>query len=476
MQSTIHQQLKALLAPLEPFYFLGIGGSGMAPLAHVIHEAGAKVSGFDQSEASRINTELAKISVCTNSSSTGELRSVKTVVRSSAIKDDHPWLIEAKRLGLKIMHRSELLALVSKPFKLITVSGTHGKSTTSAMIAYLMTALGEEPSYILGAKLLADHHFIKTSSAGKLGSSDWLVIESDESDGSFLNYRPQIAVVTNIDADHMEHYGSMERMTESFKQHLDKLPEDGKAILFWDHERVRGIGIDIPLEKRCAYGTFLGADVRMMKFAQNGFQGEFSVMVDKTWVDVALPQIGKHNAINALAALAVIYTTGLSVTQAAHKLGFFPGVARRLSAYYQDDSKIIYDDYAHNPVKIASCLSGLRAAFPQSRIVAVFQPHRFTRLEHLYADFKRAFSSVNQVLIVPVYGAGETPLAWATPEKIARDIELESRVTTTACGSLKAAEELLQYNKSEQHTIIVTVGAGDVWTVAQNLTASLKHN
>ena len=475
MPSQTQSQLKTLLAPLEPFYFLGIGGSGMAPLARFIHAAGTKVSGFDQSPATSSNIELKGIHVCTDAEAWSELQPIKTIVRSSAIKNDHPWLKEANRLGLKVLHRSELIAILSQAFKLITVSGTHGKSTTSAMISYLLSALDQDPSYILGASLLGENEDPSLASACRLGGGAWLVIESDESDGTFLNYRPQIAVVTNIDADHMEHYGSMERMTETFQKHLNCLPEDGVAVLFWDHERVRTIGFEIPLERRLAYGTFLGCDVRMMRFAQEGFEARFSVMVDKTWVDVVLPQIGKHNAINALAALAVVHTLGLSVPHAAQALAVFPGVARRLTKYFQDERLIVYDDYAHNPVKISSCLSGLRAAFPKSKILAVFQPHRYTRLEHLYQDFTKAFSHVNRVLVVPVYAAGEAPLPGVTTERIARDITTGSQVTAEPCGSLKDAEELLQYIETEQHTIIVTVGAGDVWTIARHLSASLKH-
>lgn len=475
MTSHTQSQLKALLSPLEPFYFLGIGGSGMAPLAHFVYEAGFTLRGFDQSPAASTNPELTGISFTTDPLATDELKTAKTIVRSSAIKEDHPLLKKAHELGLKVLHRSELLAIVSRAFKLITVSGTHGKSTTSALISYLLTSLDQDPSYILGASLLAEDQDPDAARASRLGGSDLLVIESDESDGSFLNYRPQIAVVTNIDADHMEHYGSMERMTETFQKHLGNLPEDGTAVLFWDHERVRTLGFDIPLERRLAYGTFLGCDVRMMRFSQEGFEGRFAVMVDKSWVDVTLPQIGKHNAINALAALAVVHTLKLSVTHAARELATFPGVARRLTKYFHDERCLIYDDYAHNPVKISSCLSGLRAAFPKSIIVAVFQPHRYTRLEHLYQDFMKSFSDVNRVLVVPVYAAGEAPLLGVTTERIARDIAVQSQVEAQACGSLKDAEELLQYIETEQHTIIVTIGAGDVWTIARNLSASFKH-
>lgn len=475
MASHTQSQLKSLLLPLEPFYFLGVGGSGMAPLAHFVREAGAAVRGFDQSPSVTSNQELNGIDVSSDLSASDNLRSAKTIIRSSAIKEDHPWLIRARELGLKVLHRSELLAIISQAFQLITVSGTHGKSTTSAMISYLLSTLKQDPSYILGAPLLADDQDPASASASRLGRGAWLVIESDESDGSFLNYRPQIAVVTNIDADHMEHYGSMERMTETFQRHLENLHEDGTAVLFWDHERVRTIGFDIPLERRLAYGTFLGCDVRMMHFSQEGFEARFSVMVDKSWVDVVLPQIGKHNAINALAALAVVHTLKLSVSQAAQELATFPGVARRLSKYFHGDTCLIYDDYAHNPVKISSCLSGLRAAFPHSFVVAVFQPHRYTRLEHLYQDFTKAFSQVDRVVVVPVYAAGEAPLPGVTTDRIARDIATGSQVNAEACGSLKDAEELLQYIETEQHTIIVTVGAGDVWTIARNLSASFKH-
>lgn len=469
MPSHTQHPVMALLAPLEPFYFLGIGGSGMAPLAHFVHAAGGLVRGFDQSESTKSNHELAGIEVCTDSAALETLTGVKTIVRSSAIKDDHPWLIEAQKRGLKVFHRSELLALISQPFKLITVSGTHGKSTTSAMIAYILTALGQNPSYILGAPLLSETDRGQAAGASKLGSGNLLVIESDESDGSFLNYRPEIAVVTNIDADHMEHYGSLENMTETFKSHLDRLTEDGVAVLFWDHDRVRQIGTELPLERRCAYGSFLGCDVRMTHFSQNGMFAEFKVVVDKTQVAVSLPQVGRHNAVNALAALAVVHTLLLRVDIAAHALSGFPGVARRLTMYHQSPNKIIYDDYAHNPVKIASCLDGLRAAFPKSKIIAVFQPHRYTRLEHLYREFTKSFNSIDQVVVVPVYAAGEKPLPGVTTAQIATDIQTASHVSAQAAGSLKEAEELLQYIKLEQHTIIVTIGAGDVWTVAQNL-------
>ena len=383
------------------------------------------------------------------------------------------------------MHRSEVLALVSAQFKTIAVSGTHGKSTTSALIAHLLLGLGLDPSFILGAKLKTPGQL---GNSYRLGQGEYLVVEADESDGSFQRYYPWLAVVTNIDQDHLDFYNSMEAMEDAYLRLLQNIGSEGAAVLFWDHARVRELSAKPLAARKLSYGSFIGADVRMIRFNQLGSSFLVSVVVEHEVVDLVVPLIGKHNGFNVVGSLAVLRALGLPLAGCRNILANFPGVSRRMDLYFSGPSRTVYDDFAHNPVKISSCLKGVREAFPSSHITAVFQAHRYTRLQHMYQEMMSAFKSADTVIVVPVYAAGEERPRWTaedrpdgdsleisfSPKSLALDITRLSGVETFPVESLKEAMKLLQLDLNPKHTVIVTLGAGDVWTVAEGFAKFLK--
>ncbi|MCX6123562.1 MAG: Mur ligase family protein, partial [Proteobacteria bacterium] len=316
------------------------------------------------------------------------------------------------------MHRSEVLALVSAQFKTIAVSGTHGKSTTSALIAHLLLGLGLDPSFILGANLKAHN---QQGSPYQLGEGEYLVVEADESDGSFQRYYPWLAVVTNIDQDHLDFYKSMRAMEDAYLRLLQNINSEGTAVLFWDHARVRELTEKTFTSRKLSYGSFIGAEVRMIKFNQQGSSFLISIVVEHEVVDLVVPLIGRHNAYNVVGSLAVLRALGLPLAESRNILANFPGVSRRMDLYFSSHSRTIYDDFAHNPVKISSCLKGVREAFPASHITAVFQAHRYTRLQHMYTEMMSAFSSADTVIVVPVYAAGEEVPLLSTEDSADRE-------------------------------------------------------
>lgn len=453
--------IRSKLLALGPIHFLGIAGSGMAPLAAMASEYGAKISGsdlitpawldpkffFKQGDASELNA----------------IEAAGTLVVSSAIAPNNPALEFAKRARKPVIHRSDLLAIFSNSHRTFAVAGTHGKTTTSALIAHILTSNYQSPSWIIGAS------FADNRNSFCRGDSDFLVIEADESDGSFIKYHPFISVINNIEPDHMDFYGSEARLRGAFGQFMENTAPNGRIVYNADDSAVVPLVLKSGIS-HLGFGQGVGADVRLLHARSSGFSTSGEVAFSGQNIAFKLPLIGVHNAMNAVAALAACHAAGLDLLECSRTLAHFPGVSRRLQLYKTRSGAIVFDDYAHNPGKIKGCLTGLAASFPEKRILAVFQPHRFSRISSLYAQFVSSFRlSRLRAVVLPVYAAGEPTLEGFTPQKVADDISRESGIETFPVSSLKDAADLVKSLMDPNLDLLVTIGAGDVWRVAKDV-------
>ncbi len=458
---------KPALAVDSPVHFVGIGGSGMSALAELALKGGLAVQGTD-SKSSDATDHLLRLGVkVAIGHAAAALGSARTVVFSSAIAPENVELAAARTRGLAILHRSEFLAFLMQSREAVTVAGTHGKSTTTAMIAHVLDALGCDPSVACGAPIL------RFSGAARFGNGPYFIAEADESDGSFLRYRPTIGVLTNIASDHMEYFKDAATLEAAFSQYLGNIVEDdGCAVIGWDNPISRDVGSRYE-RNRLTYGFLLGCDVRGLEYQCAGGEMTFTAMVERDRVKVRLKTIGKHNAQNALCALAVVRALALDVTKAAESLASFAGVARRFSLVYDSPAVKVFDDYAHNPGKIEACITGIRESWPDWKVHAVFQPHRFSRLETMFDEMIAALRDADIVHVLPVYSAGETTTRDFSPELLAAELRLKHGVEAHACRSFVEAAQSVR-NRLEYPAVVLTVGAGDVWRVADLLKDGLN--
>ncbi len=430
----------------------------MRPLAEIAFETGYDVTGSDQSRSMNVERLLSrKIGVTIGHAASNLPPLPCDVVISSAVKADNPEFKAARENGYTILHRSDLLNELMAGKKPICVSGTHGKTSTTAMLAYMLHALALDPSAAIGGELVG----LEQSSFA--GQGEYFVAECDESDGSFLKYEPFLSIITNIDLDHLDHYGDIEGLKTAFLEFAQKTHEDGTAIVGWDNAIVREI-MDGFGPLKLAFGTRIGSEVRGTKMVSQGRSFSYEAVVDKTLVKGEAGLVGKHNFQNVLCCLSVAHALKLNLFDAALALSHYPGVGRRFSLMAEHGVTKIYDDYAHNPGKIRSCIEGARSAFPNERILVIFQPHRYSRLETMYNEFMQSFGAADEVFVLPVYAAGETSTQDFSPLRLASDIELKSKVKAHAY-----AKEILKERLGLRSlpTVLITIGAGDVWRLSE---------
>lgn len=441
-------------------HFIGVCGVGMSPLAEIAAKVGFDVSGSDQSnaqEGERLRQAGVKFSPDHNIANLG---SAQTIIYSSAIPLDNPELAEARRRqDLQLLHRSDFLAELMAPHHAITVAGTHGKTTTAAMIAHMLAEMGLSPLAAIGGKLLSVNSYCL------VGDGDLFVAESDESDGSLLKYQPLVGILSNIAKDHMDYFKDENQIIDLFRNYLGNIAPDGTAIIGWDNPLSRQLGSEFKGAK-LAYGFTLGCDVRGRDYSPTRDGIKFTAQVERDPVPCWVPTLGKVNAINALCALAVARALDLDVRQAAEALATFRGVGRRLNIVFNNDHLRVVDDYAHNPDKIAGAIAAVKDAWPQSTVVVCFQPHRFSRISNLFEEFAASFSKADKVMVLPVYGAGEASLDGYDPSRIATQIALKSQVNAIAMGDFKSCVDYLS-NEPSQELSVLTVGAGDVTHLAE---------
>lgn len=445
----------------DPIHFIGIGGTGMSGLAELALKKGLTVQGSDL-KPSKMTDRLASLGARIYFGHHEQaVQGARSIVYSSAITSDNVELLAGIKSGMQPMHRSEFLAWLMEKHQVITIAGTHGKSTTSAMIVHVLDALEQDPTAAVGGILSA------YGSTAKSGSGQIFVAEADESDGSFLKYSPDIGVLTNIDLDHMEFYKSEDNLISAFSTYLDNIAPDGYAIIGWDNTLSRQVGASFS-GQRLAYGLIIGSDVRGTNIQWNGTQTTFNAIVERDNIPVKLNAMGKHNVQNALCALAVTRALGLDVRKAALSLSSFSGVDRRMTLVHDGDNIKIYDDYAHNPGKIAACVSALKESYPDRPLHVIYQPHRYSRLETMYDQMLASITMADCVYILPVYSAGETTTQDFSPQKLTNDLVSRHQIRTIPCKNIQDAVKQVSTNIGSKG-VILTVGAGDVYQVAYEL-------
>lgn len=445
----------------QPVHFLGIAGYGMSGLAELCLKHGVIVSGSDL-RANQITEKLTQLGATVFvGHSADQVAKAGTVVVSSAIDQNNPELLAAKKLGLTILHRSELLAITFKGKKAITVAGTHGKTTTTAMIGYMLEQYGLDPTVICGGTMN------KYGSTVIVGSGDFVVAEADESDGSFLKYQPFLAVITNIDYDHMEYFKTKEGLTSAFLKYARATHKDGTVIAGWDSVLVRDVFSGYPGSK-LAYGFLLGSEVRAMNYQCTEGKSTFSAVVERDKLDSELNMIGRHNVQNALCCLAVARALGLNLKKAAEILKSFPGVKRRQELIFSSENLTIFDDYAHNPGKISALVSSIKESWKTKHLIVAFQPHRYSRLDTMYDDMIASVACADHIYVLPVFTAGETTDRDYSAGRLAADITAHSGKPATPCSGIDDATQQISANLRPR-SIVLTVGAGDVTSVAENL-------
>ncbi len=461
------------LGHVRKIHLIGIGGAGMGGIAEVLINLGYEVSGSDLREGAmtrRLSSQGAAIQIGHNAE---HLADVDVVVTSTAVEQENVEVIEARKRKIPVIPRAEMLAELMRFRFGIAVAGTHGKTTTTSLIASLMAEGGLDPTFVIGGRL---------NSAGtnaKLGESAYLVAEADESDASFLHLQPMMAVVTNIDQDHMETYGGdFQQLKNAFLEFLHHLPFYGLAILCLDDAGVKEILPELskPLK---TYGFCSKADVWARDVSQDGFTTNFYVERSgcKQPLPITLNMPGKHNVLNALAAITV--ATELTVPDEAiiKALAEFKGIARRFQTNgmikIEDGEVLLIDDYGHHPTEVAATLDAVRNGWPDCRLVLVFQPHRYSRTRDLFEDFVHVLSNVDVLLLLDVYAAGEPPIAGADGRSLARAIRTRGQVDPVF---VEAADELIEVLPGllRPNDILVTMGAGNVGQISMDLVEQLE--
>ncbi|MBC7150306.1 MAG: UDP-N-acetylmuramate--L-alanine ligase [Rhizobium sp.] len=403
-------------------HFIGIGGIGMSGIAEVLHNLGHRVQGSDQSDGANVQRLRAKGIEVHVGHTAENLGDAEVVVVSTAIKKDNPELVAAREKLLPIVRRAEMLAELMRFRNAIAIGGTHGKTTTTSMVAALLDAGGLDPTVINGGIINA------YGTNARMGEGEWMVVEADESDGTFLKLPAEVAIVTNIDPEHLDHYGTFDAVRAAFRQFVENVPFYGFGVMCLDHPEVQALVGRIEDRKVITYGENPQADVRYSNVRLEGTHSIFDVEIRRrrtgrvfNFKDLRLPMPGRHNVANACAAIAVANRLDIPEEAIRKGLSSFGGVKRRFTLTGTWNGVQVFDDYGHHPVEIKAVLKAAREAC-QGRIIAVHQPHRYTRLSSLFEDFANCFNDADTLLLAPVYAAGEDPIEGANAEALVERI------------------------------------------------------
>ena len=452
---------------LGPIHFIGIGGIGMSGIAEVMANLGYTVQGSDANDNANVR-RLAEKGIRTFVGHRAEnVENAALVVVSTAIRRDNPELVEARERRLPVVRRAEMLAELMRFKSCVAVAGTHGKTTTTSLVATLLDAGNLDPTVINGGIINA------YGTNARMGAGDWMVVEADESDGTFLKLPADVAIVTNIDPEHLDHFGSFDAIKDAFRRFIDNIPFYGFAVMCIDHPIVQELVGRIEDRRIITYGENPQADVRLLDIDLKGGQSRFRVMIrDRRpgfrleMGDLVLPMPGRHNALNATAALAVAHELGVSEEAIRKALAGFGGVKRRFTRTGEWNGATIFDDYGHHPVEIAAVLRAARAS-TEGNVVAVVQPHRYTRLQSLFEDFCTCFNDADTVIVAPVYAAGEAPIEGFDRDSLVAG--LKSRGHRDALA-LNRPEDLagLVAGRAQPGDYVVCLGAGTItqWAYA----------
>ncbi|SSC69542.1 unnamed protein product [Ciceribacter sp. T2.26MG-112.2] len=403
-------------------HFIGIGGIGMSGIAEVLHNLGHRVQGSDQSDGANVQRLRAKGIEVFVGHKAENLGDTEVVVVSTAIRKDNPELVAAREKLLPIVRRAEMLAELMRFRNAIAIGGTHGKTTTTSMVAALLDAGGLDPTVINGGIINA------YGTNARMGEGEWMVVEADESDGTFLKLPAEVAIVTNIDPEHLDHYGNFDAVRAAFRQFVENVPFYGFGVMCLDHPEVQALVGRIEDRKVITYGENPQADVRYSNVRLEGTHSIFDVEIRRrrtgrvfNFKDLRLPMPGRHNVANACAAIAVANRLDIPEEAIRKGLSSFGGVKRRFTLTGTWNGVQVFDDYGHHPVEIKAVLKAAREAC-QGRIIAVHQPHRYSRLSSLFEDFANCFNDADTLLLAPVYAAGEDPIEGATAEALVERI------------------------------------------------------
>jgi len=447
-------------------HFVGIGGIGMSGIAEVLLNLGYRVSGSDLSDSEttqRLRRLGAEVFVGHRAEN---LQAADVVVVSSAVRRDNPEVIAAQQRSIPVIPRAEMLAELMRMKYGVAVAGTHGKTTTTSMIASVLSQGGLDPTAVIGGKLN------RFGSNAKLGQGELLVAEADESDGSFLHLSPTIAVVTNIDPEHLDHYQTLERLQEAFLQFVNKVPFYGLAVLCLDHENVQRL---LPRVRRrhVTYGLSTQAHYRATEVSFQGLQTTFHAWAEgKDLGPISIGMPGLHNVYNALATIAVAFELDVDFPTVREALGKFSGVQRRFQIKEEVQGVMVVDDYGHHPAEIKATLSAAKNGWGR-RTLVIFQPHRYTRTRDLFQDFLTAFHQADVLFLMEIYGAGEDPIPGVTARRLYEAILQHGHKDVTFVEDRRELVERVGA-RLKPGDMVITLGAGDVWKVGEALIHWLK--
>ncbi len=447
-------------------HFIGVGGIGMSGLAEILRTLEFDVSGSDlkEGEATR---RLARLGVRVDIGHTGaNVANADVVVFSSAITDSNPEIVEARALGIPVITRAEMLAELMRVKYGVAIAGSHGKTTTTSLVATVLRAAGFDPTVVVGGRMAA------LGSNARLGAGDLLVAEADESDGSFLRLTPTIAAVTNIDPEHLDFYGSHEALKEAFVQFVGKVPFYGLAVLCLDHPHVQDL---LPKMRRryVTYGLSPQADYSARAVSHEGVRTTFvAYRRGEPLGEFSLSMPGQHNVLNCLAAVAIADELEVPLDVMKESLATFHGVARRFSIVGEVENVLLVDDYGHHPAEVMATLNAARRGFT-GRVHVAFQPHRYTRTAHLFDEFTRAFNEADSVFVTDIYAAGEKPIEGVTAEALAEAIRQHGHQNVRYEGDRAVLSSKIAA-EARPGDVVIALGAGDINKILSHIGAEIS--
>ncbi|ACM27047.1 UDP-N-acetylmuramate--L-alanine ligase [Agrobacterium sp. SHOUNA12C] len=454
-------------------HFIGIGGIGMSGIAEVLHNLGHRVQGSDQSESANVQRLRDKGIPVHIGHKAENLGDAEVVVVSTAIKKSNPELAAAREKLLPVVRRAEMLAELMRFRNAIAIGGTHGKTTTTSLVATLLEAGGLDPTVINGGIINA------YGTNARMGEGEWMVVEADESDGTFLKLPADVAVVTNIDPEHLDHYGNFDAVRAAFRQFVENVPFYGFGVLCIDHPEVQSLVGRIEDRKIITYGENPQSDVRFSNVRIDGTRSLFDIEIRRRRTgkvihikDLVMPMPGRHNISNATAAVAVANRLGISNEAIAKGLASFGGVKRRFTLTGEWNGVKVFDDYGHHPVEIKAVLKAAREAC-KGRVIAVHQPHRYTRLASLFEEFAACFNDADSIFLAPVYAAGEEPIEGVDSQELVSRIKAGGHRDARYLSSQEDLAPLIA-EIAQPGDFVVLLGAGSITYWAASLPKELE--
>ncbi|HEX5037223.1 MAG TPA: UDP-N-acetylmuramate--L-alanine ligase [bacterium] len=448
---------------IKDIHFVGIGGIGMSGLAEILLTMGCRVTGSDLKRSpvtDRLKRRGARISFGHKADNVSAANPPQLVVVSSAVSKNNPEMGEAVKRGIPVISRGEMLAELMRLKYGIAVAGSHGKTTTTSLTAAVLDAGGFDPTLVIGGRVKS----LRTNA--RLGKGDFLVAEADESDGSFLHLNPTIAVVTNVDREHMDHYKDFESLKKTFEAFVAKIPFYGVAIFCADHPETARLAANFA-KRGFTYGIREKADYQATNIKAKGWGSDFDVKFrGENLGRIRLRQPGLHNVQNSLAAIAVGRELGVKFSDIKKALGSFKGIGRRLELVHEGDITVV-DDYGHHPVEMEATISALRSAMKKERLWVLFQPHRYTRTKDLFDDFAKSFGQADHVVMTEIYAASEEPIRGVSGEALADAVKKEGGDVMFVPRVSEIADAV--FPRLKKGDVVLTLGAGDIWKAGKEL-------